>query len=588
MTNWSRLFGYFRPDLLKILAALLFMGLGTAASVLKPWPVGIIIDSILSGKPAPAWIPGVAGKSASHLLIVFGALVFALHALHGAFSALQNYFSIRAGLNALGRIRNQLFGRMQGLSLAFYNRANQGDLIYRATWDTYALQTIFQQGLFKFLGSLATVALMVVVMWRVNYRLTVIALCIFPPLLLAMHYFGRAMNKRSLAAHNADSKVASLVQQNITAIALIQSYTLERKEQEMFGRQVDESLDKRTSQHTVEVVYWFVIALLFGLGTAILTWWGAREILANRLTIGELVVFLAYAGQLYEPLNQLSHVGATVADARAGLQRIFQLLDARDQVEAPAKAEEFPATRDKPALSFHDIAFDYIPGRTVLRGINFEVLEGETVGIIGPSGSGKTTLLNLIPRFYDPGSGVIRLRGVDLNRLNLEELRRHIAYVFQESILLPGTIAENITAGCGDAGMEKIEAAARNANAHEFIKRLPDGYNTLVGESNLRLSTGEKQRIAIARAFLKDAPILLLDEPTSSLDTENEGAIMESLARLMANRTTLMAAHRFTTLKRLNKILVVENGTVCEFGAPEELLRTGGYYSKMAAQNERL
>lgn len=564
-------------------AALALMFLGIGASLLKPWPVALIIDYIVGGKAAPAWLPeSWHARELSERASLLGFAVFSiflLHAAQGLLAAAQNYLSIRAGLSGLAQIRVQLFAWMQRLSLAFYQRRSQGDLIYRATWDAYALQTIFQQGLFKFLNSLASVSLMLLVMWRVNHRLALVTLAVFPPLLLVMAVLGRKMNARSLAAHQSDSRVTSLVQQNISALPLIQSYAREATEEAAFQGQVQASFQRRLSQHGLEVVYWLVIALLFGLATAGLTGWGAGEILAQRLTVGELVIFLSYLSQLYDPLNQLSQVGATVSDANAGLHRIFEILDAREEVPESPAPRPFPVASEA-GIRFENVSFGYDPAKPVLRGVSFEIQPGETIGLVGPSGSGKTTLLNLLPRFYDPSAGLIRIGGTDLRDLKLEDLRRHVAFVFQESFLLPGTIAENIAFAHPGATRAEIERAAELANAREFIGRLPQGFDTVVGEGAARLSVGEKQRINIARAFLKDAPILLLDEPTSALDAENESAILDSLARLIANRTTIMAAHRLATLRYAQRIITLDQGSVTEIGTAEQLRRSGGYYAR--------
>ena len=575
------------------------MALSIGANLLKPWPVALIIDHIVAGKPAPTWLPeGLRGAAIPTLLGLAALTILILHSSQGIFAAVQNLLSIKAGLHGLARIRKELFATMQRLSLAFFQVQNQGDLIYRATWDTYAIQTIFQHGLFKFLSSFATIFVMVAVMWRVNAALTLITLAVFPPLLLSMYFFGRQMNIRSLAAHQADSKVTSLVQQNISSLPLVQSFTREPQENVTFAGEVERSLGMRIAQHRMEILYWLVIAVIFGIATSGLTWWGAREIVNGRLTIGELVIFLSYLGQLYDPLNQLSHVGATVSDANAGAQRIFEILDARSEVPEDPNPTPFPKVKSAlsqpgepqaPAnpegvrISFEGVQFGYDSAKPVLRDLNFMIEPRETVGIIGLSGSGKTTLLNLLPRFYDPDQGVIRIEGVDTRRIGLKDLRMHIAFVFQESFLLPGTIAQNIQFGREESTRNEVENAARAANAHEFIVRLPKGYDTIVGEGAARLSAGEKQRISIARAFLKDAPILLLDEPTSSLDLETEAEIVDSLMKLMANRTTLMAAHRFATLKKVDRIIVIEKGCAVEIGTPAELIRSGGYYSRLAA-----
>lgn len=590
MKNWSRVLSYFRPELPAIWLALLLMALSVGANLLKPWPVALIIDHIVAGREAPNWMPaGLRQSSAPALLGLAALAIFLLHSAQGAFAAGQNFFSIKAGLRGLARMRNELFSWMQRLSLSFYQQRNQGDLIYRASWDTYSIQTIFQQGLFKFLGSFATIVLMVVIMWGVNRSLTLITLAVFPPLLAAMYFFGRRMNRRSLAAHQADSKVTSLVQQNIANLHVIQSFTREQQESANFSEQVDQSFRARVSQHRLEVTYWLVIAVLFGIATAGLTWWGAREILRGALTVGELVIFLSYLGQLYEPLNQLSHVGATVADANAGAQRIFEVLDARDQVAEAPNAVAFPGSPSQAsggrAIQFNDVTFGYDKEKPVLRNLSFRIERGETIGLVGPSGSGKTTLLNLLPRFYDADAGSIAVEGVDMRAIGLEGLRRNVAYVFQETFLLPGTIVENIALGRPEATRESIVQAARMANAHDFVEKLPCGYDTFVGEGGARLSVGEKQRIGIARAFLKDAPILLLDEPTSSLDAESEAEIVESLRKLAQNRTTLMAAHRVSTLAHAGRILVLEAGRITAFGSPRTLAGIDGYFARASARH---
>ncbi len=587
MKKWARVLRYFRPEGPGVIAALALMLLSIGANLLKPWPVALIIDYIVGGKAAPAWLPsGWDLSPRASILGVAAVLIFVLHAAQGMFAAGQNYFSIKAGLSALARIRTELFDWMQRLSLAFYQRRSQGDLIYRATWDTYSLQTVFQQGLFKFLGSFATVLMMLLVMWRINPVLALITLTVFPPLLGTMYLFGRKMNQRSLAAHQADSQVTSLVQQNLTALPLIQSYAREGSENARFAAQVRISFERRLGQHGLEVFYWLVIALLFGLATSGLTWWGAREILRSRLSVGELVIFLSYLGQLYDPLNQLSQVGATVADANAGLHRIFEILDAKEEVIGPARIRPFPVG-NRGQIVLKDVTFGYDSAKPVLKKISFKIERGETIGLVGPSGSGKTTLLNLFPRFYDPDEGLLTIGGEDIRDFSVQELRQHIAYVFQESFLLPGTIGENIAYANPSATRATIQRAAELANAHEFISHLPNGYDTVVGEGATRLSVGEKQRVNVARAFLKDAPILLLDEPTSALDAETESTVIDSLARLIENRTTIMAAHRLSTLRSANRLIVLEQGVIQQIGTPDELLRSGGYYARASEAHPR-
>jgi ATP-binding cassette subfamily B protein/subfamily B ATP-binding cassette protein MsbA len=328
--------------------------------------------------------------------------------------------------------------------------------------------------------------------------------------------------------------------------------------------------------------------------------------------VGELLVFLAYVAQLFDPLHQLSQVGATLSSASASTRRVFEILDTPEEVKdrpearqvcqgrdlegsagLPTSADDMFAAGGAPAgppcpplpvygnVTYDDVSFGYESSRPVLRQMSFKLLAGTSTAIIGPSGAGKTTLLNLLPRFFDPVSGAVLLEGVDLRDLRLEDLRAQIALVLQEPIILPTTVAENISYGKPQATMEEIEAAAHAARADELIEKLPQNYRTVIGDGGARLSVGEKQRINLARAFLKDAPILLMDEPTSALDVESEAQVVASLFALMQGRTTLMVAHRLTTIRRVDKILVVDNGRLTEVGAPEDLLAAQGYYARV-------
>lgn len=578
MHKWRRVWPYFRAELPQVLLATGLLFLNAGANALKPWPLAIIIDNLTSPRN-PDWLrTGLSSDGFSRLFLI-ALLFFALHVAAGLFGAGQNYLSIRAGLKSLARLREELFRKMQRLSHSYYLRASQGDLIYRATWDTYSIQTIFQQGFFKFLQAIVSLVIMTLIMLAFNAQLTLLLLAFIPPILAAMYFFGRAMNRRSAEAHKADSAVTSLVQQNITALPLIQSFTQETREETRFTKSVHHSFQKRSAQHGFEVLYWLVIAILFGAATAFIAWQGGQAVLAGTLTIGTLVVFMAYLGQLYEPLNQLTHVGSTLADARAGLGRIYEVLDATDEVtEKPNAAPA--AGREK--IQFTNVTFGYLPDRPVLHNISLEINPGETIALIGPSGAGKSTLLNLVPRFYDPTSGQVRLGDHDLRDLSLNSLRSQVGYVFQEPLLLPATVAENIGYGRPNATRAEIEHAAHAAHAADFIARLPQAYDTIIGEGAARLSQGEKQRLNIARAFLKNAPILLLDEPTSALDAESEAEVVASLTRLMRDRTTLLVAHRLSTIEQVTRIVVLDQGRIIETGPPSELRSKNGYFARVA------
>lgn len=588
MMNWRRASRYFRADGPRIGGALALLVLSALANAAKPWPIALALDTIGGNKEPPGWLmPFVESEYAAWFVPLAALAVFLLHSLQGLLAGGQSLLSIRAGLNALARLRGELFARMQSLPLAFYHRNSSGDLIYRATWDVYAIQTLLQQGVFKLVGAVGTLVVMLVVMGRLNLALTSLTLGILPPVLIVMALFGKAMARRSLAAHQADSRVTNLVHQNISSLPLIQSYTLEGAEQTRFETEARTACARRFAQHSLEVYYWLSIAMLFGLATALLTWFGTGEMNEGRLSTGEFVIFLSYLAQLYDPLNQLSNVGATVSDARAGLGRVFELLDTKEALPMPqspirlgGQGPTADAKRAAGNLAFEKVTFGYGPETKVLKCIDLQVKAGEVIGIVGPSGSGKSTLLNLVPRFFDPQQGTVRIDGLDLRVVDVYQLRASVACVFQESLLLPASIAENIAAGRAGASLGEIEEAARRAGADDFIRRLPNGYNTGIGEGAARLSVGEKQRLSIARAFLKNAPILLLDEPTSALDAATERSVVVSLSELFAGRTVLMAAHRLSTLQRVDRIVVLEQGEISEMGTPEELLRGQGYYAK--------
>lgn len=607
MKTLLRALHYFRPELPLLGGVFVLMLLATGANLLKPWPLALIVDSVLGEQPMPGWIERwlPAGDKAAQVAAL-ALLVFGLHLVQGGLNALHNFISIKIGLRGLARVRNEVFDRLQRLSLRFHQGQNTGELIHRAAWDTFAFQTLFQQGVVTLLAASLSLVLMVWVMWRLNVSLTGVALATVPLLVLSIQFFGKKMGKRSAVAQRADSQVTTLIQQGISAVALNQSFTREDAANERFRAQTALAQGARLSQHGWEVLYGLMILLAFGVGTAALVWWGAQEVLRGELTTGQLLIFLAYLAQLFEPLSQLSNVGATVASAGANAERVFEILDTpADVTEAPgaravvgrarggANASAGASTGlgagvpSTGGIEFAEVQFGYTPERPVLRGISFAVKPGESLAIIGPSGVGKTTLLYLLPRFFDPAAGGIKLDGVDLRELRLKDLRQQIAFVFQEPILLPATIAENIAFGRPGASAAEIEAAARRANADAFIRSLPRQYETVVGDGAARLSVGEKQRLTLARAFLKDAPILLLDEPTSALDGESEELVVASLNELMRGRTTLVVAHRLSTIQQMDKVLVIEAGRVKEIGRPADLLDSHGYYARLTQPPER-
>ena len=587
MNNARRVFQFFRPDThrMGLVGALMLVSIG--ASLLKPWPLAVIVDSVLGTAPLPSWLrSSLGGLSKESLLLTLAAAVLVLHLGQSAISSAQNFIAIQIGLNGLRRVRVEVFACLQRLSLRFHQGTRSGDIIHRAAWDTYSFQTLFQQGWITSATATLSLVSMSVWMWLLNPPLTLVSLAIVPVLLLVMKRFGQRMTQRGTDAQQADSQVTSFVQQSIAALPLIQSYTREALEENAFTARTSLAMEKRLSQHSWELIYWLAISAVFALGTATIIWIGSRQVLAGKLTVGELLIFLAYLAQLYEPLNQLSHVGATIANAKVGTQRVFEILDAPEEVKDAPNARTLVKARGE--VEFDQVTFSYQPGQPVLQNLSFRLNAGQSAALIGPSGVGKTTLMNLLPRFFDPTQGGVKLDGVDLRELKLKDLRTQVALVLQEPILLPASIGENIAYGKPGASRAEIEAAARAANADGFIAKFPNGYETVVGDGGLRLSVGERQRLNLARAFLKDAPILLLDEPTSALDADSEALVVASLFNLMKGRTTLMVAHRLTTISRVDKILVLQDGRLIEEGSPTELKAKPGYYARVISGQAEL
>jgi ATP-binding cassette subfamily B protein len=608
-----RALGYFRPDAGRIGLSVALLLAGIGVNLLKPWPLAILVDSVLGNKPYPAWLPSDLGAWAQPAQITaIIAASLALHLAHSAVCAGHVYLTIGVGLRGLRRVRDDVFGWLQRLSLRYHNGTEAGDIIFRAGTDTAAFQTLFQQGLLIVVSAIGTLVFMAVMMARLNLYLTAVALVAVPVLLVSIKLFGGSMRSRAMDAQRAESKVYSLIHQGITALPLIQSHAREHHEQRRFTNHTEQARQRKMSQQGLEVLFWCAISVILAACTLGVTWVGAQQVLAANLTLGELLVFLAYVAQLFEPLHQLSQVGATLSSASASTRRVFEILDTPEEVGdrpqarpvhrgretdasagLPTSADDMFAGGGAPAvlpgrplqiygnIAYDDVSFDYVPSRPALRHISFKLLAGTSAAIIGPSGAGKTTLLNLLPRFFDPKSGGVLLEGVDLRELRLADLRAQIGLVLQKPIILPATVAENIAYGKPHATKAEIEAAAHYANASAFIEKLPQQYETVVGDGGARLSVGEKQRINLARAFLKDAPILLMDEPTSALDVESEAQVVASLFALMRGRTTLMVAHRLTTIRRVDRILVVESGRLTEMGAPDDLLAAQGYYARV-------
>jgi ATP-binding cassette subfamily B protein/subfamily B ATP-binding cassette protein MsbA len=421
-------------------------------------------------------------------------------------------------------------------------------------------------------------AAMFFVMWRLAPGMTLLALGVTPLLALAIRSCGEAMRVRHREWRDLEGQMLSVVQRTLSAIPMVQAFAREEAEHARYRAYADDAVAAYGRATAADMQFKLFVGLVTAAGTAAIMWYGAREALAGRITAGTILVFLAYLASLYAPLNTMIYTASTVQAAAANADRIAEILDTPpDVADAPYAA---PATLTG-CVRYEHVTFGYEPGRPVLRDVSFEAAPGSVTAIVGATGAGKTTLVNLLVRFFDPWAGRVTVDGCDVRSLRVRNLREQVAVVLQDPFIFPLTVADNIAYGRPAAGRDEIAAAAAAANADEFIRRLPHGYDTVVGEGGATLSGGEKQRLAIARAFLKNAPLLILDEPTSALDVVTESRVLDALDRLVRGRTTFIIAHRLSTVQRADRILVLDRGRLVEQGRHEELLRRGGPYARL-------
>ncbi len=572
MSIYRRVLRYYRPFWGQTGFGLVLTLCGIGLNLLKPWPFKIIVDDFLRANGAARsdwrlWIP---------LLCV--ALVI-IQLFWGIINWITNYLFVKIGLQALLKLRTDLYSYLQSLSLKYHDMRRSSDSSFRVAYDSQSIQTIYNKGFTNIFGSTITLAGTFLIMVRLDWQLTLLSLAIVPPVAGAIYFFAHRIRRESTFIQERESAILAQVQEGLSSIRMVHAFGREEFEVGQFHQQASQSLQANLRLTLTNVNSALVISTLMVVGTAAMYYVGTLHVLAGTLTLGSLLVFSAYLLMLYQPLESLTYTAWAMEGATAGAKRCFEVLDGQDDVVDSPEAIVIAET--KGALRFQNVSFGYAQNRHVLHHVDLAISQNQIVALVGGTGAGKSTLLSLVPRFYDPTEGSIAIDGRDLRAITKKSLRAQIAIVLQDTLLFSTTVRENIAYGRPDATEDEIVDAARRAQADDFIRQLPTGYASPIGERGGHLSVGQRQRIGIARAFLKNAPILLLDEPTSALDPATEAAIMETIKELMRGRTTLIATHRLATIHNCDQIVVLERGFVVEQGRGPELVARGRVYANL-------
>ena len=555
-----------------VVIALLF---SSVIEVAKPWPLKIVIDNVLHGQPLRwGWLPPL---SRHELLLSCCAALLLLYLLVSAINIVSSYVTISIGQRMVNDLRAQVFDHLQRMSLSFHRRREIGDLMVRIAYDTLSVQTIAMNGLCQMLSAGAMLAAMFFVMVRLDMVLTLAAIAIIPILFILIMSVSSTIDRLSNSARIKESRLYTTAHQALAAIHVVQAFTREAQSYQQFVESSSDSLDQALRVYVFQTIYVAAISLLIAGGTAIVIYIGAEHVLAGTLTVGGLIVFITYLASLYQPVNQIFQTYGLVENAKAGLRRCLELLDMEPEIKDQPGAK--PLTQVRGDIDFDDVAFGYDPSRPVLKGISFHANAGDTVAIVGLSGAGKTTMASLLMRFYDPQRGVIRIDQCETRAATLRSLRGCISTVLQPPLVLGATVRTNIALGNPAADEREIRRVIEAARLTGLISRLPAGLDEVVGQGGHSLSEGEAQRLTIARALLKDAPILIMDEPTSALDAETESMVMGAVEAAMRGRTTIVIAHRLSTIQKANRILVLSDGQIVEQGSFAELLSGDGFFS---------
>jgi ATP-binding cassette subfamily B protein/subfamily B ATP-binding cassette protein MsbA len=574
----SRVLGYLRPHRGRFAAGILLTLLGIGLDLLKPIPLALVINVVLSGQPLPRPLqPWLGGLQPMTLVSLAALSIVVITVARGLCVVGSNYLTIDVGQRMVNDLRTELYAHLQKLSLKFHYRQRTGDLLFRVMADTFSIQGMLMNGLLPLVSASLMLTGMFLVMLRFDAPLALVALLVCPPLYLAITRLTGAIHGHAAASKAAESDLYSRAETTIGAVKLVQAYGREERAVADFRRGSERQLALSLRLYSAETWFILVVDSLLAFGTAALVWLGALHVLAGRILIGDLTVFLSYLKDMYQPISGVSQNLAELTSARVGLERVFSVLDVQPDIQDAPDAVPLPPARG--AVRLERVSFAYEEAHPVLREIELAIAPGEKIALVGRTGAGKSTLASLVLRFFDPQQGRVTIDGHDLRRVSLASLRRQVTLMLQEPILFHTSVTENIAFGAADASQERIRDAARRAEAEPFVLELPHGYDSVLGEGGQTLSGGQRQRLALARALLRETPIVILDEPTSSLDVATEALVWRNVEQLLRGKTALIIAHRLSTARMADRIVVMEQGRIAEQGSHDELMQRGGIYA---------
>ncbi len=553
------------------------------ADLLQPWPLKVVLDNVLRNKPGQGWLNHAlahwVGDDKLALLRFAAGAVLVIAIFDALCSYGEKYVTTSVGQWVMHDLRRTVYSHIQRLSLAYHDQKRTGDLISRVTTDIDAVQTLITSGLLSVIVNAITLVGMVCVMFYLNWRFTLVALSVAPVLAVLVYSFTRRIKKASRELRKKEGEIVSTIQEVITSIRVVRAFAREDYEQRRLEAESLEGVDMALKARSLKAKLSPLVQVTVAVGTCLVLWFGGRMVLAGTLSPGSLVIFILYLGKMYKPMQELSKMTDAYSKATVGYERIRELLDTTGEVLDKRGAKNAPPLKGD--LEFRNVSFHYNPDQPILKNVSFHIRPGQVAAFVGPTGAGKSTIATLIPRFYDPVSGDVFLDGMNIRDLRQKTLRQQISFVLQETVLFHIPIWQNIAYGKPEATREQILQAAELANAHEFIEKMPEGYDTMVGERGVTLSGGQRQRIAIARAVIRNSPILIMDEPSSGLDAASEKLVFDALEKLMQGKTAIIIAHRLATIRHAAVIFVLKDGEIVEQGTHDELCELHGEYSEL-------